>query len=108
MFPHHGPLLRSQYAHGMGNKAHPRRMGRGEEGCALRYKRVRSKTTKEEVSMLLLRYKYQELDQLDDNTTVDELRIAKDILAAFLGCKACDIEVEYGGRVRGGRRLGAR
>ena len=58
--------------------------------------------------MVLLRYKSQELDRLDDNTTVDELRITKDIFAAFLGCKACDIEVEYVGRVRGGRRLGAR
>ena len=55
--------------------------------------------------MVLLRYKSQELDRLDDTTTVDELAITKDIFAAFLGCKACDIDVQYIGRVPGGRRV---
>ena len=49
--------------------------------------------------MILLRYKFQELDRLDDNTTMDELRITKDIFAAFLGCKAFDIEAEFVGMV---------
>ena len=55
--------------------------------------------------MVLLRYKFQELDRLDDTTTVDELAITKDIFAAFLGCKACDIDVQYVGRVAAGRRV---
>ena len=58
-----------------------------------------------EVHMVLLRYKSQELDRLDDTTTVDELAITKEIFAAFLGCKACDIDVQYVGRVPGGRRV---
>ncbi|HVN23478.1 MAG TPA: hypothetical protein VMT71_05870 [Syntrophorhabdales bacterium] len=58
--------------------------------------------------MILLRYKFQELDRLDDKTTIDELRITKDIFAAFLGCKTCDIEVEYVGMVTAGSRVAAR
>ena len=58
--------------------------------------------------MILLHYKFQELDRLDDKTTIDQLRITKDIFAAFLGCKACDIEVEYVGMVPGRRRVTAR